>query len=118
MVSPYNESVLNTVKKLLGIPEDYDAFDIDILLHINTVLAIMQQIGAVKPDATVESDKTIWSDIIKDSAQYNYARSYIVLKVRLLFDPPQSSAVREAIDKSISEMEWRLTVTDSALETT
>lgn len=106
-----NESILNSIKKLLGINESYQAFDTDIIIHINTVLNTLMQLGIGPVDGfTINDDKAKWSDFINDSKKYDMIKSYIYLRVRLLFDPPLNASVLESMKQTISELEWRLNV--------
>lgn len=105
------DSILTTVKKMLGITEDYEHFDTDLVIHINTVFSILNQLGVGPEDGFNITDKTEkWTDFIQDSKKLESVKSYVYLKVRLLFDPPQSSIVTEAVNNMISELEWRLNV--------
>lgn len=105
------DSILTSVKKLLGIPEDYDPFDNDVVMHINTAFFSLNQIGVGPPNGFVISDKTTtWSEYLTDSTNLEAVKSYIYLKVRLLFDPPTSSVITESINRQIAELEWRLSV--------
>lgn len=105
------ESILASVKKTLGIDETHTGFDEDIILHINSVFAILQQMGVGPEEGfSISDDSAIWYDYISDVNQLNFVKSYIYLKVRLLFDPPVSSGAIESINKLISELEWRLFV--------
>lgn len=107
------ESILTSIKKLLGISEDYTQFDDDIIMHINTVFLNLTQLG-VGPESgfSIEDDNTYWEDFIdiKNNSQLQAVKSYMYLKVKLLFDPPLSSAVIESTNRMISELEWRLNV--------
>ena len=105
------ESILTSIKKLLGITADYTHFDDDIVLHINTVLMTLTQIGVGPSEGfIIEDDSAIWTDFIEDTTQLQAVKSYVYLKVKLLFDPPLSSAVIESTNRMISELEWRLNV--------
>lgn len=107
-----NESILTSVKKLLGITEDYTEFDIDIIVHINTVFTILNQLGVGPTKSFSISDKTsVWSDFLGDSDDLELVKSYVPLKVRLLFDPPTNGNAMEATKRMIEELEWRLFVT-------
>ena len=103
------ESILTSIKKLLGIAEDYEHFDQDIIMHINTVLAILTQLG-VGPETgfSIADKSTKWSEFISNKLYYEPVKTYVYLKVKLLFDPPQSSIVLEATNRMISELEFRL----------
>ena len=111
-----NESILTSIKKLLGITEEYEQFDPDSIMHINSVFMILTQMGVGPSKGFRISDKTaIWSDYIPDGQNLDSVKSYIHLKVKLLFDPPLSSSVMECMKQLISELEWRL-YTESELE--
>ena len=103
------ESILTSIKKLLGIAEDYEHFDQDIVMHINTVFAILTQLGVGPATGFSIADKsTKWSEFISNKLYYEPVKTYVYLKVKLLFDPPQSSIVLEATNRMISELEFRL----------
>ena len=112
------ESILVSIKKLLGIDSSYTHFDQDIIMHINSVLMVLTQLGAGPVDGfMIEDDTSTWYNFLPDAstAKLEAVKSYMYLKVRLLFDPPLSSSVIDSINRQISEFEWRLNV---AAETT
>ena len=103
------ESILISIKKLLGITEEYTHFDPDLIMHINTVFAILTQMGIGPEEGfSIEDDTTTWNDFISNKLYYEPVKSYIHLKVKLLFDPPLSSAVMECMNRMITELEIRL----------
>ena len=103
------ESILTSIKKLLGIEEEYTHFDADIIMHINTTFMILKQLGVGPAEGFSISDATaVWSDFIADAQNFEAVKSYMAMKVRLIFDPPTSSAVAEALKQNIAECEWRL----------
>lgn len=105
------ESILTSIKKLLGISEEYQHFDADLIMHINSVFLILTQLGVGPKDGFfIEDDSSEWSDFLEDPTKLQMVKSYMFLKVKLLFDPPLSSAVIEANNRLISEFEWRLNV--------
>lgn len=105
------DSILTSIKKLLGIAEDYTHFDTDLIMHINSVLSILTQLGVGPSEGFSISDKVArWNDYISDRSKIEMVKSYMHLKVKLIFDPPQSSAVMESMNRMISEFEWRLNV--------
>ena len=105
------DSILTSIKKLLGITEEYEHFDQDIIMHINSVFMILTQMGVGPEDGfTISDSTTMWNEFTNDDKKIEAVKSYIYLKVRLLFDPPASSSVMEAINRSISEFEWRLNI--------
>lgn len=103
--------ILSSVKKMLGIADDYDHFDADIIMHINSVFLILKQLG-VGPSAGfyITSEKELWTDFIPASPLLESIKSYVYLKVRLIFDPPASSSTMNAMNSLISELEWRINV--------
>lgn len=107
------DSILTSVKKDLGIIEDYTHFDPDIIMDINTAFSVLTQLG-VGPDTgfSISDKTTLWSDYISDSDSpvLNLVKTYVSKKTRLLFDPPLSSSVMEATNRVISELEWRINV--------
>lgn len=105
-------SILNSVKKVLGIAAEYLAFDQDIMMHINTALATLTQLGVGPATGfTVDDVSDDWSDFIDPTDhQYNAVKSYVFLRVRMLFDPPQTSYLINAQTDQIKELEWRLNV--------
>ena len=105
------DNILSSTKKLLGIPTEETAFDSDIIMHINSVFMILNQLGVGPTNGfTISDDYALWSDFIPDGQNLELVKSYMYMKVRLMFDPPSSSAVLSAMEKSISEFEWRLNV--------
>lgn len=104
------DSILLLIKKKLGIAPDYHAFDEDIITDINTVLFSLNQIGVGTEDFAIKDETTLWSDFLGESKNYEAVKTYIYIKVRLMFDPPTSSFVITALEKQASELEWRLNV--------
>lgn len=100
-----DEKILTTIKKLLGITDDYEHFDLDILVHINTVAMVLNQLGV---GAGEISETTTWKDYLENTTKFSAVKTYMYLRVRLLFDPPSSSGVIDSINRTISELEWRL----------
>lgn len=111
------ESILTSIKKLLGIAEDYTQFDTDLIIHINSALSVLEQIGAgIDRCYSVIDKSTKWHVFMENNPKLDMVKSYVYLKVKLLFDPPQSSAVMEAINRTISELEWRILVATDPME--
>lgn len=105
------DSVLTSVKKMLGIIEEYEDFDSDLIMHINSVFSILTQLDVGPSKGFMIEDKnTTWNDFVSDESKMMLVKSYTFLKVKLLFDPPLSSAVLECYKKQIDEYEWRLNV--------
>ena len=102
-------SILTSIKKLLGVAEDYAEFNEDIITHINSVFLNLTQLGVGPEEGfMIEDDTAEWGDFINDSVQLQAVKTYVYLKVKLLFDPPLSSSVTESINRMIAELEWRL----------
>lgn len=108
------QSILTSIKKLLGIAESCTDFDTDIIIHINTVLMILNQLGVGEEGFQIEDKEQKWSDFIilenGEKDKFQAVKSYVHLKVKLLFDPPLNSAIIDAMKESIKELEWRLNV--------
>jgi hypothetical protein len=106
------ESILTSIKKLLGITEEYDHFDPDIIMHINSVFMVLTQLGVGPSEGfRIEDELTTWDDFIStDDLRFEAVKSYMHMRVKLLFDPPLSNAVIESMNKMINEFEWRLNV--------
>lgn len=105
------ESILDSIKKILGMPPEYEAFDVDLIMHINTIFGVLTQIGIGPKDGYSISDSTaLWSDYLGASSKIEMVKTYIALRVRMIFDPPTASAVAEAMKNQISELEWRLSI--------
>lgn len=96
---------------MLGINEEYEHFDTDIIIHINTIFMTLTQLGIGPVNGFIIKDKTtVWSDFLGDAIRAEATKSYVYLKVRLLFDPPANSFLVEAIKNQATELEWRLNI--------
>ena len=105
------ESILNSIKKLLGITAECTDFDTDIIIHINSVFMILNQLGVGPLEGfKIENSDNVWSEYVDDYDNLEAIKTYIYLKVKLIFDPPLSSTVMEANKQMINELEWRLNV--------
>lgn len=106
------QSILKSTKKILNIPPDDLAFDLDILTHINSVFGTLNQLGIGPADGfAIEDDSAEWDVFLEGNKLLNPVRSYMFLRVRLLFDPPGTSFAIEAAREQIKELEWRLNAT-------
>ena len=106
-----NTSILATIKKMLGLDVSYTAFDTDITIHINSALMVLMQLG-VGPSSgfSIQGTTTTWEDFLGGYEDLDGVKTFVYLKVRILFDPPQSSFVLTAYQKEIESLEWRLNV--------
>ena len=106
------DSILTSVKKSLGIMEECEDFDDELILFTNSVFSSLRQIG-VGPDEgfSIQDDTTNWSDYLKNNKRLEFVKTYVCLKVKMIFDPPTASTAVEAINRTISELEWRINVT-------
>lgn len=112
-------SILTSIKKLLMIDEDYEQFDADIIMHINTVLLILTQMGIGPAEGfSITSKEETWDDFLgEDLSKLQMVKTYIGLRVRLIFDPPLSSSVIEVINQTIKELEYRMYITENPKDT-
>lgn len=103
-------SILETVKKLLGLVKEYDSFDADIIVHINTVFSTLTQMGIGPVDGfSISGYSQEWSTFITSSAlKTQQIKSYVFLKVKMLFDPPSNLNVLNAMNRNLAELEYRL----------
>lgn len=106
-----SNSILTSTKKILGIEDEYTAYDVDILMHINSVFSILNQLGIGPTDGFAIEDKVAtWDTFLGDDPRLNSVKTYVYLRVRLLFDPPTTSYLIDAMKQQIQELEWRLNV--------
>lgn len=101
-------SILEDVKKQLGIIKEDVAFDKDITIAIDTVLGFLYQIAAIDSAQTINGYETTWEEMFPETDIRQFSKEYIYLKVRLLFDPPASSSIAKAYEEQASEIEWRI----------
>jgi len=108
------DSILDTVKKSLGVPKDHTEFDVDIIMHINSTFAKLYQMGVGPRDSvfSIEDSEGAWSDFVQDRDQIEMVRSFMYIEVRLMFDPPTASLL-SSLQERQKEYEWRLTVAGS-----
>ena len=104
-----SDKILESVKKVLGLATDYDVFDQDLILHINSVFSTLNQLGiGPQQGFMIEDDEATWESFLGTDKRFNNVKTYIYLRVRLLFDPPGTSFAIDAIKEQIKELEWRL----------
>ncbi len=104
-------SILTSTKKILGIEETDTSFDLDILTHINSVFSTLNQLG-IGPEQgfAIEDATPTWDAFLGTDPRLNQVKSYVYLRLRLIFDPPTSSYAITAMEKQVAEFEWRLNV--------
>lgn len=107
------ESILTSIKKLLGITDDYTHFDQDIILQINSAFSTLNQLG-VGPEAgfAIQDASTVWTEFINDD-RLNFAKTFVQLKVKLAFDPPTSSTLMDSYNRQLDELAWRLSIVNN-----
>lgn len=113
------DSILTSIKKLLGIAEDYTQFDADIIMHINSVFMTLRQLGVGPSNGFyIENETAEWTDYVSDMSKIQAVKTYVYLKVRLLFDPGSiGSATLAAYERQIQELEWRLNIVAESNDT-
>ena len=105
------DSIFESVKKVVGLLGDDDSFDEDILLHINTVVSTLRQLGlSIPADFYVRDDVQTWRDLLGEFRDLDLVKSYMTMKVRLMFDPPSSSFGLKSMEEMAKEYEWRINV--------
>lgn len=105
------QSILNSTKKILGLSDTYTPFDLDIITHINATFAVLDQLGVGPVGGFyIEGEEETWDEYLIPPNQLHTVKTYIYLKVRLLFDPPSLSYLVESLNNQLKEYEWRLNV--------
>ena len=112
-----SDSILQTIKKMLGLDEGYTAFDQDIIVFINAALMSLNQLG-VGPEGglSIKDYTTTWSNLLTDEVNLNGVQQYVYLKVKMIFDPPGNSFVMDAFKQQAQELEWRLNVQSESVK--
>lgn len=106
----YDYSILITIKKMLGLHEDYAVFDPELIVYINTAINVLEQIGVGVDGYVVSSDKDTWEEFLPDISKLESVKTYIYIRVRLLFDPPANATLTKTLEETARELEWRLNV--------
>lgn len=108
------DSILQSVKKKIGLDGEYEVFDDDIVDHINMAFSVLHQLGVGPSDCfTISGGEDEWTDFIGEGMELSMVKSYIYAKVRMIFDPPTNSILKDALEKTIAELEFRLSIHDS-----
>ncbi len=104
-------SILTSTKKILGLAEDYTVFDLDVITHINSTFSTLHQLGLGPDDGfMIEDESATWTQFFGADPRLNSIKTLVYLRVRILFDPPQTSHHMDAAQNQIKELEWRLNV--------
>ncbi len=103
------ESILDSVKKIIGPSISYDVFDPDLIMHINTAFFNLYQLGVTDEPFVITGEDETWEDFHSD-ANLEAVKTYVALKTRMYFDPPTHTALISAINEQIKELEWRINV--------
>lgn len=102
-----DELILQSVKKRLGIVSEYDAFDEQILMDINTAFSVLHQLGVGPKDGIEVDNTTTWGSVVK-KPRLNMVKNYVYIKVKLLFNPPNNSFTLNEMKEELREIEWRI----------
>ena len=112
-----NDSILLSIKKLMGITKSDTNFDTDLIIHINSVFSILHQLGVGPVDGyKIEDSSNEWNEFIDDEDKLDSVKTYVYLKVKSVFDPPLNGALMESFKETIKELEWRLNVTGESIK--
>lgn len=105
------DSILDSIKKMIGVDKDYGAFDVDLIIAINGVFTILNQLGVgPEKEFSITGPEETWLDFFGVTDAINLVKPYMYLKVKLTFDPPNTGVLHEAMERQISEFEWRLAI--------
>ena len=103
------ESILKTIKQLIGCPDDFEQFDLDLIVHINSAFATLTHLGVgPKEGYRIIGADNVWSEFEYDAQKLSLIKDYVYIKTRLLFDPPISGSLMDSLKEQLKEMEWRL----------
>lgn len=103
-------SILTSIRELIGLIDDENSFDEDLVVYINTALAVVYQLGVGKRDFVITGPDETWDMFETDQHKQNLIKQYVYLKVRYMFDPPANSFTQESIKSQFQELEWRLNI--------
>lgn len=108
------ESILVSIKKLLGIPDDYAHFDQDIIIQINSAFSILNQLGVGPEEGfAIDGSSATWSEFIGEDPRLNLVKTFVQIKVKLAFDPPTSGTLMDSYNRQLDELTWRLSITNN-----
>ncbi len=109
--------ILKDIKKLIGFDEDYDAFDVDITILINSVLTVLEQVGVPitgRLPVNPTDSQPDWTDIFEDTVNLDMIKQYLYLRVKMVFDPPANGTIMEFYKETMRELEWRINLEEEA----
>lgn len=107
------ESILVSIKKLLGLTEEYTHFDQDIIIQINSAFSTLNQLGVGPEEGfSIEDSSVLWSDYMNDE-RLNFVKTYVQIKVKLAFDPPTSGTLMDSYNRQLDELTWRLSIVNN-----
>lgn len=108
------ESILVSIKKLLGIPDDYTHFDQDVIIQINSAFSILNQLGVGPEEGfAIDGSSATWSEFIGEDPRLNLVKTFVQIKVKLAFDPPTSGTLMDSYNRQLDELTWRLSITNN-----
>ena len=103
------ESILKTIKQLIGCPDDFEQFDLDLMIHINSAFATLTQLGVgPKEGYRITGVDNVWNEFEDDAQKLSLIKDYVYIKTRLLFDPPTTGSLMDSLKEELKEMKWRL----------
>lgn len=103
------DSILNSIKELLGIPAEQLNFDTEVIIHINSAFSDLYDVGVGPSEAFVIQDENdMWDDFLQGSVNYENAKQYVYISVKIVFDPPASAAALAALERRLDKLEWKL----------
>ena len=112
------ESILTSIKLFVNVPEELDNFDGPIIGHINTVFDDLNDLGVGPPEGFyIEDDSSVWTDFMPRTGKFESVKTYMQLRVQLLFDPPTNASILASMERQIEKLEWRLKVKAESTET-
>lgn len=112
------DSILLTIKSMLGLDETYKVFDKELIVYINTAINVLEQLGIGQDGFTVVSESDTWDSYVTDLAKMESIKTYIYIRTKLLFDPPSNSTLSKSLEDTARELEWRLNVKVEHLQNT
>lgn len=111
------DSILTSIKKLLGLTEEYTHYDPDIIMHINSVFKVLKRLGVGPTKGfRIQNASNTWNEFIPDGVNLEDVKTYMYMKVKLIFDPPDSAAHIAALKESIAEFEFQLNIENDSSE--